>query len=175
MHIRHGHFLFNSNDRFIGRALDLHGEWCESEIEALTKLVHSGYLVVDIFDSLGPPRCRLIKIDVEGMEPQVLLGGSDTIERPNRVIFVETTLVNGAKVIRIRTRRGYSCYWRVADGYNSDSWSRNSENVFSGIHPESNLRCIPRNTKVILGMERVTGPAYNCQLALKEIRRKSAS
>ena len=27
-----GYFLFNRNDQFVGRALNLYGEWCEREI-----------------------------------------------------------------------------------------------------------------------------------------------
>jgi len=264
---RHGYFLFNRNDQFIGRALDLYGEWCESEIEALAKLIHPGDLVVDIganigthtvalanlvssnglvlaleaqrqvynylvaniainnllhvvcmnnaagasagsvrvpllnpaeptnfgalnveshesgepvkvisVDGLGLPRCRLIKIDVEGMEPQVLLGAADTIQRLSPIIFVETTLVNGREVIRILTSLGYSCYWHIANYYNPDNWSRNPENVFGGIHPESNLICVPRSSNVVIsGLEKVTGADDNWQLALERIRRKSAS
>ena len=29
---KHGYFLFNRNDQFVGRALNLYGEWCEQEI-----------------------------------------------------------------------------------------------------------------------------------------------
>jgi hypothetical protein len=127
-------------------------------------------------DSLGLPRCRLIKIDVESMEPQVLMGAADTIERLSPIIFVETTLVNGREVIRIMMRLGYSCYWHIADYYNPDNWSRNSENVFKGIHPESNLFCIPRNSSVaISGLEKVTGPEDNWQLALARLRRKATA
>jgi len=259
---RHGYFLFNRNDLYIGRALDLYGEWCESEIEAIARLVQPGDLVVDIganigthtialanlvtatglvialeaqrqvynylvanvainnllhvlcmnnaagassgsvrvpllnpaeptnfgalnvashesgepvkvisVDSLGLPRCRLIKIDVEGMEPQVLLGAAETIERLKPIIFVETTLVNGREVIRILMRFGYACYWHIASYYNPDNWSRNPENVFLGIHPESNLLCIPRNSNIVIsGLEKITGPEDNWQLALERIR-----
>ena len=32
---RHGLFMYNRNDAFIGRGLDLYGEWCEFEIQLM--------------------------------------------------------------------------------------------------------------------------------------------
>lgn len=40
-------------------------------------------------DSLALPHCRLIKIDVEGMDFEVLRGGSATIERCRPFIYME--------------------------------------------------------------------------------------
>jgi hypothetical protein len=48
---RHGFFLFNSNDSFIGRSLDLYGEWCEAE--GLLPLLGPGQVVVDVGANIG--------------------------------------------------------------------------------------------------------------------------
>ena len=32
---RHGLFMYNRNDAFVGRGLDLYGEWCEFEIQLM--------------------------------------------------------------------------------------------------------------------------------------------
>ena len=50
---RHGLFLFNQNDTFIGRSLDLYGEWCETEVVALSKVLALGQVVVDVGANLG--------------------------------------------------------------------------------------------------------------------------
>jgi len=50
---RHGTFLFNRNDLMVGRALDLYGEWCESEIHVLTPLLETGSVVVDVGANIG--------------------------------------------------------------------------------------------------------------------------
>ena len=36
---RHGLFMYNRNDAFVGRGLDLYGEWCDFEIQTLRPLV----------------------------------------------------------------------------------------------------------------------------------------
>jgi FkbM family methyltransferase len=260
---KHGCFLFNRNDRFIGRALDLYGEWCEHEIETLAQLVRPGDVVLDIganigthtialanmvkhggvvlaieaqrtiynylvanvainnllhvvcmnnaagastgpvlvpvlnpsaannfggvnvasqsageriecvtVDSLGLTQCRLIKIDVEGMEPQVLWGSQQTIERYRPFIFVEATIDNSREVIEILTRFRYNCQWHIASYFNSDNFYQNSNNVFRDIHPESNLVCSPRESEVVIpGLEPVTGPEDNWLSALERVRK----
>lgn len=40
---------------------------------------------------LGPPACDLIKIDVEGLEPEVLLGAVETLQRSQPVVVIEVS------------------------------------------------------------------------------------
>src|SRR4051812_36429006 len=51
--VRHGLFMFNRNDRFIGSSLHHYGEWCESEITLLNGLLSPGDTVVDISANIG--------------------------------------------------------------------------------------------------------------------------
>ena len=50
---RHGTFLFNRNDTFVGRSLELYGEWCEAEIELLAQVVKAGDVVLDVGANIG--------------------------------------------------------------------------------------------------------------------------
>jgi FkbM family methyltransferase len=50
---KHGYFLFNQNDTFIGRSLDLYGEWCEMELLTLCQMVKSGDMVIDVGANIG--------------------------------------------------------------------------------------------------------------------------
>lgn len=50
---RHGRFLYNTNDRFIGRSLSLYGEWSESEIALFAQIVRSGDTVVEAGANIG--------------------------------------------------------------------------------------------------------------------------
>ncbi len=50
---RHGPMRYFVHDLFIGRALDVYGEWCESEAELLGQLIGRGDCVLDIGANIG--------------------------------------------------------------------------------------------------------------------------
>ena len=259
---RHGLFLFNQNDSFIGRSLDLYGEWCEAEVTALCQVLAPGQVVVDVganvgthtiplankvtstgmvlafepqrqvfnyltaniainnllhvatfqtalgnhpdtvhlplfnprdvtnfgavnaeefeegepvdmveLDSFNLERCHLIKIDVEGLEAKVLEGAQATIRRTRPILFVETTTVNHQEVISKLEDYKYTGWWHIARYYNPGNFFGNERNVFSDIHPESNLICFPNEANVhVDGLEAVEGPDDNWQRALERMK-----
>lgn len=233
---RHGVFMFNRHDRFIGRSLDCYGEWCESELELLLRFCRRGDVVVDVganigshtvafaravgesgevvaFEpqrmpfqmlcgnvalnglgnvralqkgagdqtgratvpklswhephnwgavSLGKPEaggesvevatldglhlesCRLIKIDVEGMEPRVIRGAAEVIRRCRPFLFVENNTVEQASsVIAALQETGYRMWWHLGLYYNRKNFFNNPNNVFAQFKPEANMFCAP--------------------------------
>jgi len=50
---RHGTMMYNVNDAFIGRSLDLYGEWCDDEVFVLGQVIKPGDLVVDVGANIG--------------------------------------------------------------------------------------------------------------------------
>ncbi|MBF0587530.1 MAG: FkbM family methyltransferase [Magnetococcales bacterium] len=50
---RHGLMAYNKNDAFVGRALDLYGEWCEAEMALLGQILQPGQTVLDIGANIG--------------------------------------------------------------------------------------------------------------------------
>jgi FkbM family methyltransferase len=50
---RHGLMMYNLNDLFVGRALDLYGEWCLAELDCLGQLLHPGDVAVDVGANIG--------------------------------------------------------------------------------------------------------------------------
>jgi FkbM family methyltransferase len=50
---RHGMMMFNINDSFIGRALDLYGEWCESELVLLRQIIRPEFVILDVGANIG--------------------------------------------------------------------------------------------------------------------------
>ena len=76
---RHGHFIYNKFDSFIGRSLDLYGEWCEGEVELLSRLISAGSVVVDIGANIGSHTVPLAK--------RVAPGGQIIAFEPQRIIF----------------------------------------------------------------------------------------
>lgn len=233
---RHGLFMFNRNDRFIGRSLDYYGEWCESELALLLRFCRPGDVVVDVganigshtiafaravgaggavyafepqrlafqllcgnlalnvltgvharqqaagaqpgratvpalpwhephnfgavsihapaqagdavdvttLDALALDACRLIKIDVEGMEPEVIAGAHATIARCRPLLFVENnTVEHAARTIAAIEQIGYRAWWHLGLYYNPANFFGNAENVFAPYKPEANMLCLP--------------------------------
>src|SRR5271165_2730364 len=50
---RHGTMMYNVNDSFIGRSLDLYGEWCDDEVAVLGQILSPGDVVVDVGANIG--------------------------------------------------------------------------------------------------------------------------
>jgi len=96
-------------------------------------------------DDLGLAGCRLIKIDIEGMELEALKGARKTVEKFQPFLFIENnTLDRSSSVIEAVFQLGYKAYWHIRPYFHQDNFFCNSENVFSGIQPEANLLCFPK-------------------------------
>ena len=50
---KHGPFMYNRNDTFVGRSLDLYGEWCDFEIQLLRNFIRPGDTVIDAGANIG--------------------------------------------------------------------------------------------------------------------------
>lgn len=77
----------NSRNEYIGQAID-YGPDSLTEVACLT------------IDSFNLPRLDLLKIDVEGMEIEVLEGARESLRTLNPVIFIEYIKVGHEKLIR---------------------------------------------------------------------------
>ena len=72
---RHGVFLINTEDTFVGRSLDMYGEWCQSEVVLFSKVVKEGDVVIDVGANIGAfsiPLANLVgpKGAIVAFEPQ---------------------------------------------------------------------------------------------------------
>lgn len=50
---RHGYMLYNSNDQYVGRSLDLYGEYCQLEVLFFERAIKPGDTVIDIGANIG--------------------------------------------------------------------------------------------------------------------------
>ncbi|MCE1252381.1 MAG: FkbM family methyltransferase [Anaerolineae bacterium] len=248
---RHGLMLYNLNDLFVGRSMDLYGEWCEAELNTLGQLLLPGDVVIDVganigthsvffaqkvgpqglvyaiepqrityeilcanialntllnalpmqvaigekngkiiipvlnpesqqnfaafkieghkdgdvvnllpLDELNLSRCKLIKIDVEGMELKVLHGAQKTIQQLRPFLFVENNSREGSpETVQALFDLGYKCWWHIANYFNPDNYFQNKENIFAQFVPESNMICVPGEFNFnVTGFEAVTSP-----------------
>ncbi|TYT75305.1 FkbM family methyltransferase [Desulfobotulus mexicanus] len=50
---RHGYFVYNLHDHYIGKSLELYGEYCEHEVSLFSKLIEPGSCVWDVGANIG--------------------------------------------------------------------------------------------------------------------------
>lgn len=99
----------------------------------------------DFLDDID--RLRLIKVDVEGMELQVLKGAQETIKTFSPILYVENDRIEKSEsLLRYIDELGYDSYWHLPRLYNPDNYAKNSENVFGDI-VSVNLLCLPKESR----------------------------
>ena len=50
---RYGYVLYNPNDKYIGRSLDLYGEYSQGEVEIFRQIIKPGWTILDIGANIG--------------------------------------------------------------------------------------------------------------------------
>ncbi len=85
-------------------------------------------------DSLKLPKLDLLKADVEGMERQVLMGASETIERCRPLLYVENDRAeNSEKLLAQMQAMGYTGYAHYPPMFNPSNYLGCTENPFGNI------------------------------------------
>jgi hypothetical protein len=121
-------------------------------------------------DSLELPGCALIKVDVEGMELDVLNGAAETIRRHQPRLFVENNGTDRSPpLIGWLLEQGYRLYWHVTPLFNPRNFANAGNDVFPNLHATNMLCLPPRDAAEIRGMRAVSGPE---DTALESQRRR---
>ena len=246
---RHGLMLYSVNDFYIGRSLDLYGEYSEQEVALYKQLLRPGGVVVDAganigaltvyfaqavgaqgavlafepqrvmfqmlcanlalnkignvrvwqaglgasagqasvrpldydtlsnfgdltlrpegpgeivqvtpLDSLNLPRCDLIKIDVQGMEGEVLNGARATIARCQPLLYIENDIrEKSPALIGALLALGYRLYWHLPYLFDPNNFFGNSENVFD-ITASVNMLALPQSDTRRVELKQITAP-----------------
>jgi FkbM family methyltransferase len=91
------------------------------------------------------PLPHLIKIDVEGMELEVLMGAHALITKSQPFLYVECDREDKAEDLigYMRDMLNYQLYWHLPPLYDSDNYEAESANVFPGI-VSKNVLGVPR-------------------------------
>jgi len=102
-------------------------------------------------DSYNLAALKLIKVDVEGAESEVIDGARETIGRLRPVLYVENDRKekSAALIARILDL-GYRLWWHVVPLYSPHNPRGNAENVF-GNTSSLNMACLPRESGMVLG------------------------
>ena len=97
-------------------------------------------------DGLNLPKCDFIKIDVEGMEQEVLKGAVRTIAMLSPILYVENDRKEkSGALIRFIDGLGYKMYWHPPPLYNPHNFAGNPGNVFGAIVSQ-NMLCLPKTS-----------------------------
>jgi len=112
-------------------------------------------------DGLKVKACRLMKIDVEGMEIDVLKGAARTIARLQPRLYVENDRrEKSAALISHIVGLGYRCYWRLPPLFNRDNFRQHAENVFGNI-VSVNMLCLPPGDALDVSRLRPVSGSYD--------------
>lgn len=96
-------------------------------------------------DSLSLPSLRFAKIDVEGMERDVLLGARATIERLRPVLYIENDRFDRSEaLLALLFEFGYRVWWHPVPLFARDNFRNNPNNVFGNI-VSLNILCVPKD------------------------------
>ena len=237
---RYGYMLYNVHDLYVGRSLDLYGEFSEGEVELFRQILRPGHVVLDVganvgdtlffaqavggrgrvhalepqrivyqtlcanlalnsitnvfthqaaagsavgtllvpplnytetnnfgglslgtyaageavavvpLDRLELPSCRFIKVDVEGMELEVLRGAAHTIGKHKPILYVESDRRDAAQeLMRFIEALGYVMYWHITRLFNPENVDHNPDNVFGGT-VSVNLLCVHQSARAVI-------------------------
>ena len=111
-------------------------------------------------DSLGLPSCAVMKIDVEGMESQVLRGAVATIERCRPIIYFEHASGSTGELtlsFNLLRARDYRLYWHFANPFNVRNLRANPVNLFGGT-VELNVFAAPAGRAAPAGLTEISSP-----------------
>jgi FkbM family methyltransferase len=114
---------------------------------------------ISTIDSLPMENCHLIKIDVEGMELDVLLGAAETLAKHRPALYIENDRQDkSAPLIAHLLAADYRLFWHRPPLFNPDNFFANSDNAFAELISQ-NMFCMPseRNFEVA-GLVEITSP-----------------
>jgi FkbM family methyltransferase len=99
-------------------------------------------------DELDLHACRMIKLDVEGMEIQALQGAAETVRRLRPLLYVENDRSDPTQaLVRLLVSWGYDAYWHAPPLYCEDNFAGDQENIF-GATVSVNMICFPTELNV---------------------------
>jgi FkbM family methyltransferase len=110
-------------------------------------------------DQLEVSKAKLIKIDVEGMELDVLAGAKATLARCRPILYVENDRADKAEALVARLQDdGYRMWWHTPPLYNPANFFANPTNVFGNV-ASFNMLCLPRESATTTqGLREIASP-----------------
>lgn len=103
-----------------------------------------------------------IKMDVEGMESNVLLGGTHLIESQLPSMYIENDRIEKSEeLIQILWDFGYDLYWHITPYFNENNFFMNSNNLF-GSAASFNMLCFHKSKNVsVNGFNKIIDKSFH--------------
>lgn len=100
--------------------------------------------IVRLDDAFTLPRLSFMKIDVEGMERDVLEGAGTIIQRDAPVLYVENDKLDKSRaLIEKLLQLDYKLWWHTTPMYNPHNYNKNADNLYGRIF-NTNMVCLPQ-------------------------------
>ncbi len=85
-------------------------------------------------DDLAVEACALLKIDVEGMEWEVLQGAQETLLRHQPALYLEAfPRPSTVACLEWLLEHGWSCFWHFTRFYSERNFRNNTDNIFGNL------------------------------------------
>lgn len=107
-------------------------------------------------------KCKLLKIDVEGMEEKVLRGATKLIKKFKPILYIENDRQEKSQsLIEYIESLGYELYWHLPRLYNPSNFYQNSKNIFGNI-VSVNMLCIDKSLNInVEKMEQIVDSKFH--------------
>jgi FkbM family methyltransferase len=106
-------------------------------------------------DDVHVPRCDFVKIDVEGMEQDVVAGAERTIRTYRPMLYVENDRRDrAAALVGALREMDYRLFWHLPRLFSAENFFGESENVFGRI-VSVNMLCVPSERPIKTALREV--------------------
>jgi FkbM family methyltransferase len=96
--------------------------------------IHGEEVAVIAIDDINLPKLRLLKMDVEGMELNAIMGAMATIERCRPILFIENDRPEKSTALLTQLFAcGYRLWWHLTPLYSATNFFANPHNLFGSI------------------------------------------
>jgi FkbM family methyltransferase len=113
---------------------------------------------VSTLDALALAQCNFIKIDVEGMEREVLAGATETLARCRPLLYVENDRrKKSPELISSLLERDYRLFWHLPRLFNPSNHLGEKQDVFRGVI-SINMLGVPRGMNVRADLHEIVSP-----------------
>jgi len=114
--------------------------------------------VVTLDNQIGDRHCTLLKVDVEGMEEEVIRGATKLISQNFPLIYVENDRVEKSKsLVALILELGYRIWWHIPKLYNQNNYFETKENIYEGV-ASFNMFCCRDNHSAATGLAEIKSP-----------------